>query len=195
MISQLHFLYREIPEQIEPEAAYNGTSGEKYIACYPYQSAEAGDLVFEVGEEVLVVKKDGDWWTGVIGNRTGIFPANYVQLPAGSAVSEVSPVANSFKSMNINEMSAEEARNQADADSEVSEINTQNVNNEESMQEFRGMTASAVSLAPSNQTLFTLKYQFIHRVSERRKEKSQLSLLHTKPRAANNYHFRKVSSS
>lgn len=47
--------------------------------------------------------------------------------------------------MNINEMSAEEARNQADADSEVSEINTQNVNNEESMQEFRGMTASAVS--------------------------------------------------
>lgn len=138
---------REIPEEVAPEPTYNGTEGEKYIACYPYQSAEAGDLVFEAGEEVLVVKKDGDWWTGVIGNRTGIFPANYVQLEAAPAVTNaISPVTNNFNSMNINEMSAEEARNQADADSEVSEINTQNVNNEESMQEFRGMTASAVSL-------------------------------------------------
>jgi intersectin len=42
-------------------------------------------------------------------------------------------------------MTAEEARNQADADSEVSQINTQNVINDSSMQEFRGMTASAVS--------------------------------------------------
>lgn len=138
---------REIPIETAQEPV-NGTSGEKYIACYPYQSAEAGDLVFEAGEDVLVIKKDGDWWTGVIGNRTGIFPANYVQLPAESSnviASAVSPVTNSFNSMNINEMSAEEARNQADADSEVSEINTQNVSNEDNMQEFRGMTASAVS--------------------------------------------------
>lgn len=43
-----------------------------------------------------------------------------------------------------NVMSAEEARNQADADSEVSQINTQNVSIDAGMQEFRGMTASAV---------------------------------------------------
>lgn len=44
-------------------------------------------------------------------------------------------------------MTAEEAdaKNQADADSEVSQINTQNVVNDASMQEFRGMTSSAVS--------------------------------------------------
>lgn len=28
---------------------------------------------------IMVTKKDGDWWTGTIGTRTGIFPSNYVQ--------------------------------------------------------------------------------------------------------------------
>lgn len=107
---------------------------------------------------MLVVKKDGDWWTGVIGNRTGIFPANYVQPVDNNASvtnGAISNINNDFNSMNINGssstdqtsniMTAEEARNQADADSEVSQINTQNVSNDVNMQEFRGMTASAVS--------------------------------------------------
>lgn len=103
------------------------------------------------------MKKDGDWWTGVIGNRTGIFPANYVQLADNNSrvtESTINSVTNNFNNVNINgaapdqttnSMSAEEARNQADADSEVSQINTQNVSNDPNMQEFRGMTASAVS--------------------------------------------------
>lgn len=28
---------------------------------------------------VTVIKKDGDWWTGTIGTRSGVFPSNYVQ--------------------------------------------------------------------------------------------------------------------
>ena len=50
-----------------------------YLAVYPYESDEPGDLTFGAGEMVHVVKKDGDWWTGVIGARTGVFPSNYVQ--------------------------------------------------------------------------------------------------------------------
>lgn len=49
------------------------------MSVYPYQSVESGDLTFNQGEVVLVTKKDGDWWTGVIADRTGIFPSNYVQ--------------------------------------------------------------------------------------------------------------------
>lgn len=49
------------------------------MSMYPYESGEPGDLVFGQGEMIMVVKKDGDWWTGVIGDRTGIFPSNYVQ--------------------------------------------------------------------------------------------------------------------
>ena len=46
---------------------------------YPYESNEPGDLSFVAGEVVTVIKKEGDWWTGVIGDRTGVFPSNYVQ--------------------------------------------------------------------------------------------------------------------
>ncbi|XP_017120823.1 intersectin-1 isoform X1 [Drosophila elegans] len=52
---------------------------EYYIAAYPYDSAEDGDLSFSAGEMVMVIKKEGEWWTGTIGNRTGMFPSNYVQ--------------------------------------------------------------------------------------------------------------------
>lgn len=36
-------------------------------------------MTFGAGEMVMVIKKEGDWWTGTIGNRTGMFPSNYVQ--------------------------------------------------------------------------------------------------------------------
>ena len=55
-----------------------GGLNEYYVALYDYGSKEAGDLSFSQNEIILVVKKEGDWWTGVIGNRTGIFPSNYV---------------------------------------------------------------------------------------------------------------------
>lgn len=101
---------------------------------------------------IYVIKKEGDWWTGVIGNNTGMFPANYVQPSSDNNTNiETSVITNDLNQMAINGsnqdqgMSAEEAANQADVDSEVSQINTQNVANDASMQEFRGMTSSAVS--------------------------------------------------
>ncbi|XP_070491973.1 intersectin-1 isoform X2 [Chironomus tepperi] len=135
--------------------------GELYVACYPYQSAELGDLTFEAGEEVRVIKKEGDWWTGIIGTRSGIFPANYVQpiiIDNNNTDMKNNTLENDLSKMNINgnlqeqqhtptnAMTAAEeadAKIQADADSEVSQINTQNVTNDASMQEFRGMTSSA----------------------------------------------------
>ncbi|XP_033230304.1 intersectin-1 isoform X3 [Belonocnema kinseyi] len=56
----------------------DGGLNEYYVALYEYASKESGDLNFNQGEVILVVKKDGDWWTGVVGDRTGIFPSNYV---------------------------------------------------------------------------------------------------------------------
>jgi len=65
-----------------PAAAADITAAgdvEYYIAAYPYESAEEGDLSFGAGEMVMVIKKEGEWWTGTIGSRTGMFPSNYVQ--------------------------------------------------------------------------------------------------------------------
>ncbi|KAL6445059.1 hypothetical protein ACFW04_002162 [Cataglyphis niger] len=52
---------------------------EYYVALYRYDSNEAGDLNFNQGEVILVTKKEGDWWTGCIGDKSGIFPSNYVE--------------------------------------------------------------------------------------------------------------------
>ncbi|XP_042312379.1 intersectin-1 isoform X3 [Sceloporus undulatus] len=55
-------------------------SGEEYIAMYTYESSEQGDLTFQQGDLILVTKKDGDWWTGMLGDKSGVFPSNYVRL-------------------------------------------------------------------------------------------------------------------
>lgn len=114
------------PEAIPEEAPAEPISeGELFVSCYPYQSAEIGDLVFDVGEYITVIKKDGDWWTGTTGNKTGIFPSNYVQ-PIGST--NASPAADALDAkepLNNPQDIADEAKNQEEADTEVSEINTQ----------------------------------------------------------------------
>ncbi|CAG0883810.1 unnamed protein product [Darwinula stevensoni] len=80
------------PEALEPEpapafvnaneAAEVPTDGILDYArtLYPYEPVEAGDLRFNEGEVVCVTKKDGDWWSGYVGDpsRSGLFPANYV---------------------------------------------------------------------------------------------------------------------
>nr|XP_018916715.1 PREDICTED: intersectin-1 isoform X1 [Bemisia tabaci]XP_018916716.1 PREDICTED: intersectin-1 isoform X1 [Bemisia tabaci] len=88
---------KAIPEAVEPVAVDYGTADsglqEYYIAVYPYQSVEVGDLSFNQDEIILVTKKEGDWWTGTIDDRTGIFPSNYVQKY--EAPPEVKPVTSS----------------------------------------------------------------------------------------------------
>lgn len=158
-------MYREISEVVEtPVAApivppavadpiYNGEI-EEYIACYPYESTEIGDLIFSVGEQISVIKKEGDWWTGMIGTRTGIFPSNYVQPISTTSASDAdfsAPSSNYNKIDNtqnglqqyttssslsgnselamaasqISQSMDDEAKTQEEADTEVSEINTQ----------------------------------------------------------------------
>ncbi|CAO1412704.1 unnamed protein product [Diamesa tonsa] len=160
----------EIPETVPvavvvPIAVQNGEPtaveevGEIYVSCYPYQSSESGDLIFDVGEVIRVIKKEGDWWTGVINTNTGIFPANYVQLPSDiTSVPDNNPIeySNGNGEVMQNEeriestmaMSAEEERNQADADSEVSQINTQTPTNDTANQDFRSMSSMS-SATPS----------------------------------------------
>lgn len=166
-----------MPAAVAPEAASttNGEIGEEYVACYPYQSSEVGDLIFDAGEQIRVIKKEGDWWTGVIGNRTGIFPSNYVQLQSAAPVEppvaaettiqatvvetiEISAhyeeestvngtAAAAISAAQIRNALNEEAKNQADLDSEVSQINTQTPTNDSNVQEFRSMSTSATPVS------------------------------------------------
>jgi len=51
----------------------------EYVAMYTYESSEQGDLSFQQGDIVMVTRKEGDWWTGMVGGKTGVFPSNYVK--------------------------------------------------------------------------------------------------------------------
>lgn len=56
---------------------------DEAVALFTFDADQPGDLGFKKGEVIQVTKKTGstnDWWTGIIGSRTGIFPANYVEM-------------------------------------------------------------------------------------------------------------------
>jgi len=65
---------------------------ELYVAVYTYTSDEVGDLTFNEGDVISVVKTDGDWWTGSIGQRSGIFPGNFVKKKEEHKVATAAPV-------------------------------------------------------------------------------------------------------
>ncbi|KAI8328511.1 hypothetical protein BC941DRAFT_444823 [Chlamydoabsidia padenii] len=52
-------------------------------AVYAFVGEQEGDLSFNENDIITIVQKSDsqdDWWTGKIGSRQGVFPANYVQL-------------------------------------------------------------------------------------------------------------------
>ncbi|KAK0198513.1 hypothetical protein F5146DRAFT_1131495 [Armillaria mellea] len=55
----------------------------RVIALYNFNAVESGDLSFNKGDVITVLQKSNssdDWWTGKIGDRKGIFPANFVEV-------------------------------------------------------------------------------------------------------------------
>ncbi|XP_051840874.1 intersectin-1 isoform X1 [Antechinus flavipes] len=72
-------------KRVASPAAKLSIPGEEYIAMYTYESSEQGDLTFQQGDVILVTKKDGDWWTGTVADKCGVFPSNYVRLKDSEA--------------------------------------------------------------------------------------------------------------
>lgn len=125
------FYFRTAPVvEVKPEEYSEPNTEEAiaYISCYPYESTETGDLTFGTGEYITVIKKDGDWWTGRIGDRTGIFPSNYVQEASAIEAINVDATADNYYSSEqttATQNYSDDVQNQEEADTEVSEINTQ----------------------------------------------------------------------
>ncbi|XP_042177235.1 intersectin-2-like [Oncorhynchus tshawytscha] len=68
-------LYTAVDELESPDPSQL----EEFVALFTYESPEAGDLTFSEGDVVMVTEQEGEWWRGCIGNRTGVFPSNYVK--------------------------------------------------------------------------------------------------------------------
>ncbi|PWW74133.1 hypothetical protein C7212DRAFT_284285 [Tuber magnatum] len=60
--------------------------GETWVrALFPFEGQDTGDLVFNEGDKIKVLKRTGstdDWWEGEVHGRKGQFPANYTEIIA-----------------------------------------------------------------------------------------------------------------
>ncbi|VUZ55930.1 unnamed protein product [Hymenolepis diminuta] len=49
------------------------------MALFDFAASQSDELSFKAGDEIVdIVKFDSEWWSGRIGDRSGIFPANHV---------------------------------------------------------------------------------------------------------------------
>jgi hypothetical protein len=67
---------------VEPPAAPAATgAGKTATALYDYEAAEDNELSFPEDAQVTNLEfPDEDWWFGSYNGKSGLFPANYVQL-------------------------------------------------------------------------------------------------------------------
>ncbi|VDD82659.1 unnamed protein product [Mesocestoides corti] len=72
------------PEQPKPaettdtRTAAAATATTTAVAAFDFTASHDDELSFKEGEKIVdIVKVDTLWWSGRIGDRTGIFPANY----------------------------------------------------------------------------------------------------------------------
>jgi len=72
------------PQEEESPAAApapSGNAGPTATAIYDYDAAEDNELSFTEGATITGIEfPDEDWWLGTFNGRSGLFPANYVQL-------------------------------------------------------------------------------------------------------------------
>lgn len=77
-------LYEEPPvinKQAPPPPPPAQNNGMTAVALWDYQAEEEDEITFDPGEIISHIEMiDEGWWKGTCRGRTGIFPANYVEL-------------------------------------------------------------------------------------------------------------------
>lgn len=74
----------------------SGTSHNKELykarALYEYQAADETELSFNADDIISVTNaEDSGWWEGHLNGKSGLFPANYVQVVTGDSPSHGRP--------------------------------------------------------------------------------------------------------
>ena len=68
------------------EACNIFSTAEQYIALYDYKAQSDEDLELKENDIITLLEKaqNGEWYCGQVGERSGWFPAKYVQPVNGS---------------------------------------------------------------------------------------------------------------
>jgi len=54
--------------------------GDYFTAIYDYTGQYEDELSFKAGDQLLVTNTDdANWWQGTLGDKSGVFPSNYVE--------------------------------------------------------------------------------------------------------------------
>ncbi|KAF9453483.1 SH3-domain-containing protein, partial [Macrolepiota fuliginosa MF-IS2] len=73
----------------------------KARAIWAWTGQDAGDLSIQQGDVIEILEEtNGDWWTGRLNGRQGLFPAAYVervQVPVATATTKDKPVYKPFR--------------------------------------------------------------------------------------------------
>ncbi|KAK0202310.1 SH3 domain-containing protein [Desarmillaria ectypa] len=77
----------------EPEAARAQGQGICAVVLYEYEATEDNEMTLLEGELIEQIEElDEGWWSGVgPGGKTGMFPANYVQIVEQEAAPTTAP--------------------------------------------------------------------------------------------------------
>lgn len=66
-----------------PKPTASSIGKDQAIALFTFDADQPGDLAFKKGEVITITKRTenaSDWWTGKIGDRTGIFPRHVINI-------------------------------------------------------------------------------------------------------------------
>nr|CDS24662.1 hematopoietic lineage cell specific protein [Echinococcus granulosus] len=68
------------PSQPTEPTEYKKTSNITAVAAFDFNASQSDELSFRAGDTIVNIDKfDESWWSGCIGTRWGIFPANHVR--------------------------------------------------------------------------------------------------------------------
>ncbi|KAJ3268231.1 hypothetical protein HDV01_003250 [Terramyces sp. JEL0728] len=65
---------------VKPAAASKPGKPRKAVVLYDFSPQQDGDLPIKEGQEVWVVKQEGEWFEGSCDGVKGVFPVSYVQV-------------------------------------------------------------------------------------------------------------------
>ncbi|KAK3372048.1 hypothetical protein B0H63DRAFT_287312 [Podospora didyma] len=74
------FVKKKPPPPPPPKRIPSAKPDEYVVALYAFAGQGEGDLSFQEGDKIKIVKKTGtdqDWWVGELNGKKGNFPANY----------------------------------------------------------------------------------------------------------------------
>ncbi|ORZ12311.1 hypothetical protein BCR42DRAFT_420395 [Absidia repens] len=80
---QSHFRRPPPPPPASRKPTRPRTTTPTARAVYSFAGEQDGDLSFKENEIIIIVQKSDsqdDWWTGKVGSKQGVFPANFVEL-------------------------------------------------------------------------------------------------------------------